>query len=96
LELLAGRVCEWGAGLLALVDGLLVADAHALLTELRLAELGLRLETCGLWLHGGELLWHLRHLRHHTVRLLLREATRITGRLRLLVLLILLLHLKFL
>ena len=39
---------------------------------------------------------HLRHLRHHTVLLLLREAS-ITGRLGLLELLILLLlHLEFL
>ena len=94
--MLARRVCEWGAGLLALVDGLLVADAHDLRAKLRLTELRLRLETCWLWLHGRELLWHLRHLRHYTVRLLLREATRVTSRLGLLELLILLLHLQFL
>ena len=64
LELLAGRVCEWRASLLTLVEGLLVADAHTLLAELRLSELRLRLETCGLWLHGRKLLRHLGHLGH--------------------------------
>ena len=39
LELLARRVGEWRAGLLALVDSLLVADTHALLAELRLSKL---------------------------------------------------------
>jgi hypothetical protein len=94
--LLARRVREWRAGLLALVEGLLVADAHTLLTELRLSELGLRLETCGLWLHGRELLLHLGHLGHQAILLLLWEATRVTGRLGLLELLVLLTHLEFL
>jgi hypothetical protein len=96
LELLARRVCERRAGLLALVEGLLVADAHTLLTELSLTELGLRLEACGLWLHGRELLWHLRHLGHQAMRLLLREASTIPCRLCLLELLILLPHLELL
>ena len=95
--MLAGRVCEGRAGLLALVEGLLVTDTHTLLAELGLSELGLGLEACWLWLHGGELLLHLRHLGHQAILLLLllREAT-ITSRLSLLELLILLLHLEFL
>jgi hypothetical protein len=82
---------------LALVEGLLVADTHTCLAELRLSELGLGLEACWLWLHGRELLGHLRHLGHQAIRLLLlREASAIAGRLRLLELLVLLAHLKFL
>jgi hypothetical protein len=91
LELLARRVCEWRAGLLALAESLLVACAHSLLAELGLSELRLGLETCGLGLHV--LLWHLRHLGDHAV--LLGEAAVASG-LRLLHLLILLLHLEFL
>ena len=95
--MLARRVCEGRAGLLALVEGLLVTDTHTLLAELGLSELGLGLEACWLWLHGRELLLHLRHVGHQSVLLLLllRVAT-ITGRLSLLELLILLLHLEFL
>lgn len=94
--MLAGRVCEWRASLLTLVEGLLVADAHSLLAELRLSELGLRLEACWLWLHGRELLLHLGHLGHQAILLLLGEASTVTGGLRLLELLILLSHLEFL
>jgi hypothetical protein len=96
LELLAGRICEWRTGLLTLIEGLLVADTHTWLAELRLSKLGLRLEACWLWLHGRELLLHLGHLGHQAVRLLLWEASTITGRLSLLELLVLLAHLKFL
>jgi hypothetical protein len=91
LELLARRVCERRAGLLALVQSLLVAYTHSLRAELGLSELGLRLETGRLGLHV--LLWHLRHLGDHAI--LLREAA-VSSRLRLLHLLILLLHLEFL
>ena len=95
--MLARRVCEGRAGLLALVEGLLVADTHTLLTKLGLAELRLRLEARWLWLHGRELLLHLLHLRHQSVLLLLLwEATTITSRLSLVELLVLLLHLEFL
>lgn len=95
--MLARRVRERRAGLLALVEGLLVADAHTLLAKLGLAELRLRLEAGWLWLHGRELLLHLGDLGHQSVLLLLlREATTITSRLSLLELLVLLLHLEFL
>ena len=62
--MLARRVCEGRAGLLTLVEGLLVADTHTRLAELGLSELRLGLEARWLWLHGGELLLHLRHLGH--------------------------------
>ena len=95
--MLARRVRERRASLLALVEGLLVADTHTLLTKLGLAELRLRLEARWLWLHGRELLLHLLHLGHQSVLLLLLwEATTITSRLSLLELLVLLLHLEFL
>lgn len=96
--MLARRVCEGRAGLLALVEGLLVANTHTLLAKLGLSELRLGLEARWLWLHGRELLLHLRHLWHQSVLLLLllREASTITSRLSLLELLVLLLHLEFL
>lgn len=88
LELLPRRIGEGRAGLLALVQCLLVHTLLLWLAELRLTKLRLRLE-------AGRLRWHGRVLlRHHAILLLLREAT-VAGLLRL-ELLVLLLHLEFL
>ena len=75
---------------------MLVAYTHSLWAKLGLSELRLGLETCGLRLHGRELLCHLGH---QAILLLLREApiSSSLGLLELLILLLLLLlHLEFL